>query len=607
MSLRQDNIVDQGRTGLGAGFAVRDAASGRLRAIAANELATTLSGAGSSTTNYGLSTVATVGGTTSANSLTLSAGGGIASGSAFGTQLTVTTGGLLAFSDNAGIGSSRITSAGVTMTLHTIGSSTLSLEGSIVNTTNGIVKADDGTLIFNRRQYYTDTAGSNGTTINGGTLRLAGGDNTILVRPTATVPTLIGLYANGGTLDLNGTTQLVERLQSVGTLPGTGGTITSTATGRLVAASSSSTTFAGSITGAVEFQKGGTGTLTMTAPSTTTGALVVRGGGLTLRDSAAFGSVPSVTVNQATLTLDNTGLSSSTTRLGSAPVSLNGGALTILSRQSTQDTQTIPSLALTGGQSTITLTVPAGSTVNGSSFDLVVTGLTRTANATLNVAAGAGTLGASGGNPRLTLTGATNTHDILGGWAIASGTTFASIGAGGVVVGLSDTAYGSSNLSTAVGPFVNVSATSAVTVTTKQVNAVRIPSALVTTLGSSGASATLTLTSGGLLLTSGSAQFAAGDPSSAITSAASGLFPFVNSGTLVLQTRVIGAIDLVKGGSGMLTLTSTGNSYTGTTFVNAGSLLLGSTAAGLVQVPGDLVIAGGASLWDVRVLDERGW
>jgi autotransporter-associated beta strand protein len=320
---------------VGAGFAVRDPATGRLRAIAAGELSSVL-GADGTTANYGFSTSQAAWGSQTVNSLTLNSGGGVSG--TLDSQLTVSSGGILAFAGNAGLGLGRVTTGGaVTAVFHTLGTGTLSLDGSVIGSTAGIVKAGDGTLLLNRRQYYTDTAGTNGTTINGGTLRLAAGDNTILVRTTAVAatPTLIGLFANGGRLDLNGATQLVERVQSVGTLPGTGGVIAGAAGSRLVSSFATvSSTFAGTITGAVEFQKAGSGVLTLTNGHDTTGAVIVRGGGLTLRDSGSFSATSSVTICHSNIRIDfGVSPSRSSSCRASAMQSLSSDSAPITTRQ----------------------------------------------------------------------------------------------------------------------------------------------------------------------------------------------------------------------------------------------------------------------------------
>jgi autotransporter-associated beta strand protein len=636
MAVRPDIIVDPSPTGVGAGFAVRDPATGRVRAVAAAELesslAVTFSSAAVPTGNYGLSTTqAPNGGSQTIYSLTLNAGGGVAGTP--GSQLTVTSGGFLAFPGNTGMSVDRIGTYGSYPAIfHTVGSGTLELNGSLVNSglsnvayyANGLVKAGDGTLVFNRRQYYTDTAGS--TTINGGTLRLNAGDNTILVRATGTVPTPIALYANGGTFDLNGATQLVERVQSVGTLPGTGGAITGAAGSRLVSVTGGSGTFAGTIMGPVEFQKAGSGTTTLTSGQDTTGAVIVRGGGLTLRDSGVFSAVPSVTVNQATLTLDDTGLSANSARLGSAPVTLNGGQISFLGRQGTQPTYTLPSLSLAGGQSLLTLT-PTGGTAAGSAVDVVVSSLSRTASSVLIVDAMGGSLGQAGANPRLTLTSATNTNSILGGWATivdrsttAAGMQWATVDSQGRVGALGSAGFAAYSANSITGTTNNASMnikleTNAVGIPTQTINSLRFGVGNYTaSLGVSGTAARLTLASGGLMFFGQAATGTISDGAgggSALTSGTDNLFVLVDRGDQdftwrpFLNIRVSitdnpanpsAPVGLVKNGVGGLTLSSTGNTYTGTTVVNAGALTLNSAAGG-VMVPGNLVIAGnGASV-----------
>src|SRR5205807_1156084 len=88
----------------------------------------------------------------------------------------------------------------------------------------GIVKADGGKLTLNSPAYYTGE-----TVVNGGTLVLNGGANTIMVTPTATVPTVNSdLRMNGGTLDLNGNDQAVGFISTVAgtTIPTAGVVIT---------------------------------------------------------------------------------------------------------------------------------------------------------------------------------------------------------------------------------------------------------------------------------------------------------------------------------------------------------------------------------------------
>ncbi|MCC7375311.1 MAG: autotransporter-associated beta strand repeat-containing protein, partial [Verrucomicrobiales bacterium] len=58
------------------------------------------------------------------------------------------------------------------------------------------------------------------------------------------------------------------------------------------------------------------------------------------------------------------------------------------------------------------------------------------------------------------------------------------------------------------------------------------------------------------------------------------------------DSKLLGANGLVKDGGGLLVLNNTGNNYTGTTLVNAGTLQIGS-GANILPTATDLVIAGG--------------
>ncbi len=600
ISVRPDILADTSVTGLGMGFAT-NGANGLRPLDPATELLPSVTSLGlinngSTTQNVGLTSTQSIGGDTRLNTLTLFSGGGLNNVGNAPAALTVNVAGILAFEGNTGITGRTMSSAGVTMDFHVVGpAATLALDTAIVNTTSGIVKAGDGTLSFGRRQYFTGPAGTHGLTINGGTVTLASGvTNTILVQPTATTATFLSLNGNGGTLDLNGTTQMVERLQSQGTQPGAAGGVTSASGGTLVSTTGSSTTFAGTLTGGLAFQKAGNSTLTLVAESSYTGATTVRGGGLTLRDSAALTGTASIDVNQATLTLDNTGLTGRTDRLGFAGVTLRGGTMTILGRQSTQESQTLFGLSLDGGMSTVTLTPPSGPTINGSAYDLTVFSLTPSNGATANFTAGNGTLGGIGGAPRLTVPGGTNTADIIGGWAVANGSNWATYRSGGIIGAMSDTGsgfatYGSTDLATASGATVNVNDGATRTVTTRTINSLRAaPNAANTiTLGATATPATLTIASGGFLTNNNNTlNYTAANIASAIEAGnGNPLYVFVNQNTTTLGTRILGSGGLTKSGNGTLTLNPGSYTIAATASSGGTTLTVGSTAGMAVGMP----------------------
>ena len=187
--------------------------------------------------------------TTTVNSLTLSNAGGVIMGaanvpttinpetgvpngslfSAAGAlqSLIVTSGGILSLPTTSG--TANIIAGGVLTTnttnqliFHTVGdlivNSFLTMGAAASGT---IVKSSDGTLTLNRRSFI---GGS--TVVNGGTLELNSGPNTLMVVPTTTTPTLFDLRMNAGTVDLMGFNQAVKDLSNNNPQPNTGGTVT---------------------------------------------------------------------------------------------------------------------------------------------------------------------------------------------------------------------------------------------------------------------------------------------------------------------------------------------------------------------------------------------
>ncbi|MEY3449611.1 MAG: hypothetical protein RL749_1232, partial [Verrucomicrobiota bacterium] len=90
----------------------------------------------------------------------------------------------------------------------------------------------------------------------------------------------------------------------------------------------------------------------------------------------------------------------------------------------------------------------------------------------------------------------------------------------------------------------------------------------------------------------------AADATSSITSTSGDLYVFTNQNTMTFNVRLTGNMNLIKSGGANLALGSStaaaSNDYVGTTYVNAGTLQL-TAPAGIIAVPGDLVITGLAS------------
>ena len=253
---------------------------------------------------------------------------------------------------------------------------------------NALTKTGAGTLTLSAPNTYTGT-----TTINQGTLALRGGMNALVVNTAMVVQ-------NGGTLDLGGNSQYVGALTSAGTFEGNGGTITGT--GGTFTTNGSSTTFAGNFTGSVSLTKAGTGTMTLSSASDTTGTINIIGTGLTLRDGGAFTGSTGVNVKSSTFTIDNTGTKNMTDRVNNAaPITLDDGNVFFNGRAAFNSTETLGAVTASSGVSSISATIGTG-----GSAELTLTSLTRSTGAELWFNRGNSTsLGLVGNNPRIIVTG----------------------------------------------------------------------------------------------------------------------------------------------------------------------------------------------------------
>ena len=310
-----------------------------------------------------------------------------------------------------------------------------------------MVKAGDGSLVFAAPQYFTGANGTNGLVINGGTVQLAGGRNTVLAYTSGTGAVLQTLVANAGTLDLNGNSQAFERLQSANILPGGGGVITNTAgtAATLTLASTASTTFGGAINGNLNLLRIGTGTQTFSNALGFTGVANI-GGAVTLTDQATLSAASAINLNGSagTLILDNRGMFGNAARIGTVPVTLNGGKLSFQSTIVQNDAQSVGAVTVGAGAGTLDVTL-YNTTASAGSATLTVASLAQNTGGTLNFSSsGAGALGSplssdistgyvQGGfvasptsAPRIVFTAApTLINGIIGGWATVNGTDWA--------------------------------------------------------------------------------------------------------------------------------------------------------------------------------------
>ncbi|MDP2323202.1 MAG: autotransporter-associated beta strand repeat-containing protein, partial [Gammaproteobacteria bacterium] len=641
--IRPDIIVDSSEDGLGTDFATRDLITGALRALslANNEMRIVFTNDSFGNLSLNTTGVITNGFVSHTNSLRLLSGGGIGHTSsagytpdAYGLQTRwgahiinagggiqtqfVRTGGVLAFEGNTGITTPGFGTHSGWFYFHTIGdNSNLNISGILWNAAGGLVKSGTGTLTLGSRGYYFGS-----TIVNEGTLNLDGSNDALgLVRPdltlTAHVATYTNLFMNGGKVELNGGSQMVAALTTANALP-VGGEITNSSPliEANLTANTGSGTFGGTITGNMSFTKSGNSDLILTNNNSYTGATIVRGNTLTLRDNGMLSGTSSLSVNYAVLQWDDRGLNplANLTRVNlDASLNLQGGTFTVQGGGSLDTLIAFDNVNILGGGSIINLfpAVNAGSTIEFS-----IGNLQREVadHGVINFVSNVG-MGGSGNNNNAQvrisiINGQAFSQDLLvnkliGGWAVVNGNSFATykdgVGVGelGSTVGGNAFAGGNvfaiydgvdlSSTTTQEGWNINDSSNRTLTLS-KKVNSLRSGGGTITLGGTTAVTLTLGV---GWLTNAAAVAMNAGNAGSALTSSGSELFVFINQGTTTINTKITGAIDLVKSGGGVLTLANAGNGasndYTGTTYVNQGTLNL-TGAAARILIPGNLVI-----------------
>jgi len=338
----------------------------------------------------------------------------------------------------------------------------------------------------------------------------------------------------------------------------------------------------------------GAGRLGATAANTLAGTITVSGAELRLSGAGTATSVTNITVNQGgTFTLDNNATNSTNRIANTATVSLNGGTFSFLGRTgNVNSTETVGALTLAGGASTVNSSYGDAT----GSAQLTFASLARNAGATVNFTNTGGTLGSTGDNPRIVFTTAPTLTSSVLAYATVNGTAFANHGGTGIVANAgTNTAQGSwSNT-------VNATPTTDQTMTAnREVNSLNLGSGIDINTGGY----TLTITSGGLLST-GATLSTITDGTLRTGSGASELIAHVfgagglNISAVIADNTAPDA--LVKAGDGVLTLSgSTANTFTGTTYVNDGTLALNKTA-GVNAIVGNIVVGDGRGTDILRV------
>lgn len=252
---------------------------------------------------------------------------------------------------------------------------TLTVNGVIAGTDATVTKLGVGSLIYAGANTYTGA-----TNVNAGTLALSA-DNRINDASVLTV-------AAGATFDLNG------YAETVGSIAGAGNIVMGTAA-LTSGGNNASTTFSGVISGtAGNFNKAGSGTLTLSGNNTYTGVTNVQGGTLTAAHANALGATAGGTnvASGATLNVNNVTLAAEAITLANAAALTGTDAAIVTGNVSAGDNSQI---GTTSAASTLT--------INGV--------LTSATNSTLEII-GAGSVIATNTDNDIDIVKITNAKDV---------------------------------------------------------------------------------------------------------------------------------------------------------------------------------------------------
>ncbi|MEZ0276919.1 MAG: autotransporter-associated beta strand repeat-containing protein, partial [Roseimicrobium sp.] len=634
-------IIDTTTTGSGTSFATVDSVNGRVRALAAGEFVTTITGALANFENVRLST--TQNGLNSGftqlpqtiNSLQLNAGGGTAFGDM--RALTIDSGGILALAGNTGIlGGLLSTSTNREMIIHNTGD--LEISSAIVSFNGGLTKTGAGILTLSSS--FNNFTGQ--VTINEGTVKLAGGNNTIFPGQN--------MVLQGGALDLNGTVQRFNALfaQNVSLARGdyyaenTAGTVINTSgTQALLALSTANVNFIGRIgndtvsdSDIAVLRGQGAGAYqdwNLNGNNTYTGATLFNGGRVQILDNGRLSGTSSIELSHATLLI---GASNTSTELidntldrvnNAATILIRGGMLQFRGRAGLDYSEDLGDVILAEGNAFFDIAEP-GTAINSAVITLASLERQANSHATLRIVNVDGTIGSLA---RVYITDApVLTNNIIGGWAVyerdfASYTTGTGLGAlntGGYA------GYSPNTIHTGLTTD-NIRLTTIGTTTltgNRNINALAMVVAGATTLDLGGF--TLTLGSGGLIASNATDTTNITIQNGSITSGTlnnpSELFihalSWQNNADTTNRDVILNA-SVVDNGTGPVTLVVVGdsgrgagygtnqvilqanNTHTGGTIFNSGNSVLnlaGANGTTLNAVPGDLTITGGTANLD---------
>jgi filamentous hemagglutinin family protein len=484
----------------------------------------------------------------------------------------------------------------------------LTLTSAIPASTGALTKLGAGALTFTGANAYTGLTTASAGTLNlnttgansiAGNLTVAGG--TAVLQQADQIPNAANVVVSGGTLDIGANSDTVNGVQLTGgSIIGNGGTLTSATTFDLQSGSASAI-LAGATAG-IGVTKTGGGTVTLSGVNTFTGVTTISAGALsvgTIGNGGVAGNLGAATAAAGNLvlgggTLQYTGASTSTDRVITlTPGTTSGIDVTAgnLSLSSAIPASTGALTKLGGG--TLTLLVPnlytGTTTVNAGTLAYGISNAIATGSVTVNggtLALGlnqsdtVGTVTVAGGS--ITGTG-TSSLTSTGTYEMQSGSVSAILAGAGIP--LNKTTGGTVTLS-GVNTFTGVTTINAGTLS-------------VGTIGNGGVAGNLgqaTAAAGNLVLGGGTLQYTGATASTdrviTLTPGTTSAID-VTTNNLSLSSGIPASTGaLTKLGAGTLTLLVP-NLYTGTTTVNAGTLLYGTSnalATGPVTVDGATAI-----------------
>jgi len=523
-------------------------------------------------------------------------------------------------------GTYTIAGSGQTLTLNGSAQSVLDVaSGSTLTITsglagvNGFTKSSAGTLILDTPQGSSGVIG--GIAVTGGTLQV-GTTNTTASYNTASQ----ALRSNAVTLSSGASlttgaatgTSATSDLR-VGSISGTGGSITPGNNGAVQELALSDATFSGAITttGGLNL-RGGNGT-TQTFSGNLTGLTGTYGinSGSTLKLTGTGDSTSGViggttiAIRGGSFVMDNSGGNTSLTAgrvSDSAAVTFLGGTLSLIGNIA-GTSETIGAPTFNAGSNTISVTNNGGT---GTQLTFTKSaGSWRDGTMTINfVGAGTGTLGSSGNNPRITSTGAPTT--ITGGGnapvgMFANTATGATVG-WATVNGTEWAGYGVANGVVALTPTTSPTSAANLAALTATSNALFAPTATVTASGNVTSGALKISPNGGTTLAMGannlitSAFMLAGSTDFNITGTgafngpATKFIHVVDANTTLSTSLIMSGSNqpFVKAGAGFLSLDKGSTQFTPTTSTGGGMTLVAGVLRGTTTSLGGGASSGGA-------------